>query len=236
MDLVQQRIRTLEAAADIDRVAHESPFEAFERRLAGKSREFDVAETVQRESRLPDFLAAAFGDVGVALAGRLLVSGVQRPISIDESRMAQCNRGPPGPASAKPRPAGEVLAEIVNIDPVAQIFELQRLDGLHDSNRRQLLRDQLAAGRLGLRGVVPAGIIVAGTIPAGLFSPGVVVFAMAYIVRANGPLGNLPTRVRRITDDLTVVILDVHLQPQDKLFGKRLSGNRFAARTPPAVA
>ena len=89
-----------------------------------------------RGARFPDLFTSAFEIVGVNGPGFPQVVGVDRSVRIEPAGDSQHNPGSPNAFRFEPDPAGDVLAEVENINPGPGFSQFDRLEFLLFAHRR----------------------------------------------------------------------------------------------------
>ena len=117
LDLVQQVVRALERTGVLKRGVDDPAAEVFERGLARKTADFDVAESEIGESRFPDFVAFSIENVDAGLERTAVnvfgnAAGIEQSLGIEALAIAHDDAGSGRAGNLQLCPAGDVLAHI----------------------------------------------------------------------------------------------------------------------------
>ncbi len=196
VDLVDDRVGSLEMTCDGHLVVHHLPLEIAEFRLVLQAFDLDVAETVIDIFRMPDNRFAVLCDVGVQNLGGAKVGEIESAVLVQKLGEFHSD----GVALLEAfrldlEAAHHILSHVQNV----AVIGLRDGDRLHDvlnGDVRVRLENQLATRSVHQRRVRPSRVIVAGFCPAGQLLARVVSLAIKLVVGADRTLaGNLPTLI-----------------------------------------
>lgn len=143
LNTVKRLVRAFERTAGIDRSVYDNADRGVVRRLAGKSRYFNVTKPVPNESWLVIFNRVAFRNIDVML--NLVRSArarkVERAVRVQLFRKPEDIAGAGGRRShPQSDPSREVLTHVVDVTTVSELRSAYRPNRAHDFIRRRLLR------------------------------------------------------------------------------------------------
>ena len=143
---------------------------------------------MEGELRLELFLAAPGEDEVVGGKGGAQVVGVDGAVGVDDFGGADANVGACRAVEAEVLDAGEVLAEIDDIDAGFRLGDGFGGEGALDADGLEVLAIDLDAGEVGLPELdrLPAFRVEAGEVPAGLDEAGVLGFAVVVLSFEDG--------------------------------------------------
>ena len=225
VDLVEQLVGTGEAAGTFGGASRELTFELDDHRatigrLALGHRAFDlkIAESIVAEQGMPGFVAVAFKRIDEVGKRHSLAWWTSPTALIDESFRVEdfggrdLDRGTGRPAKHDLRPAGEVLAQIVDEDAWGRLGDALWLECLDHADRRGRLGHKASAGAVNGCGGVPVALVEAGLVPAGLFEAGVVVLAAEDAREHDWAQGRVPRGVGGEAGRCTVDEVELQLE------------------------
>ena len=252
---VKELVRTAKTASGPHRRMHNAPLHAFQRGHTRIACNFNVAETVQGEARLPNFRSVTYERIAVRLPRAMMyapvaadplsvilvrlrrvgqiAARVQRPVCVQTGPVPQRDRRARRSTHPQPAPAGDRLSQVEDVHALARTGHLDSRQRLGHARRRHTLRNQRAPGRVHSHSRLPARVVVTRAVPPRFLQARVITLAVIEIVIRNRARRRLPLAIGYDADLPAVLVLNDPLQQQLSACPRKACGGWATAGCPP---